>query len=270
MNMLWVALYAGIWYSIVGWRPGYSTHDLFFEPLVVSLPIGLIMGDVHGAIVIGAALSMMYLGMIAPGSELPNDSSLAGLVGIPIALALGADTGTAMAIAVPFGILGVFLNQIRRILSGNLAHKADKCALTENIKGIRNCAIWWPLAINLVLKFPVAFCAVYFGADVVENVINVLPAWVLNGFSAAGGLMPALGFAILLSVIGKRSIIPIFFIGFFLVKIFGISPIQVACLAIPFATMLVLAQKDAEDATVNRTLKLAGFAQADDDDDDDE
>ena len=47
--------------------------------------------------------------------------------------------------------------------------------------------------------------------------------------------MPAIGFAILINVIGKRSILPFFFIGFFIVKIFGCSALQLACLGIAFS-----------------------------------
>ena len=51
-------------------------------------------------------------------------------------------------------------------------------------------------------------------------------------------MMPAIGFAILINVIGKRSILPFFFIGFFIVKIFGCSALQLACLGILGAAAL--------------------------------
>lgn len=63
---------------------------------------------------------------------------------------------------------------------------------------------------------------------------------------------------------GKRSILPFFFIGFFIVKIFGCSALQLACLGIPMAIAIVLMTKDSEDATVKRALA----ATASDDDDD--
>ena len=102
----------------------------------------------------------------------------------------GADTGTAIAIAVPFGVLGVFLNTLRRIINARFAHMADKYALEGNTKGIRNCAIWWPLAMNIVTKFPFMFVAVYYGTTVIDKLVDVLPAWVMTGFSVAGGMMP--------------------------------------------------------------------------------
>ena len=108
------------------------------------------------------------------------------------------------------------------------------------------------------------FVAVYYGTTVIDKLVDVLPAWVMTGFSVAGGMMPAIGFAILINVIGKRSILPFFFIGFFIVKIFGCSALQLTCLGIPMAIAIVLMTKDSEDATVKRALA----ATASDDDDD--
>ena len=43
-------------------------------------------------------------------------------------------------------------------------------------------------------------------------------------------MMPAIGFAILINVIAKRSILPFYFLGFFVVEIFSVSALQLACL----------------------------------------
>ena len=264
--MLGVALFSGIWYAIAGWRPGYSTHEIWMFPLFSALPIGLIMGDVPGAMVIGCAISIMYGGMVAPGSEMPADMSLAGLIGIPIALSIGADTGTAIAIAVPFGVLGVFLNQIRRIINAKFAHMADKCALKGDTKGIANCAMWYPLIMNLVTKFPFAFIGVYFGSTVIEKLLEVLPDWILNGLSVAGGVMPAIGFAVLIGILSERkSIFPFFFLGFFLVQFFGVSSIAAACFGVPIAVIIVLIQKDSQEEIM---VQVKAASSVDDDDDD--
>lgn len=264
--MLGVALFCGLWYTFAGWRPGYSTHEIWMFPLCVALPIGLIMGDLQQAIIIGCAISAMYVGLVAPGSEMPADMSLAGLIGIPIALSLGADTGTAITIAVPFGVLGVFLNQIRRILNGRWANMADKSALAADTAGIGRSAILYPLLMNFVLKFPPAFIAVYFGTSVAQKLIDILPKFVLNGLSVAGGVMPAIGFAVLIRLISTKSNFGFFLIGFFVIKIFSISSIQAACIGIPMAVIIVLMTKEQEDATLKKMKALPAGA-ADDDDD---
>lgn len=266
-NMLAVAIFCGLWYTFAGWRPCYLTHNIWLSPLVSALPIGILMGDVPGAMILGSAIGMLYVGLVAPGSEIPADQSSAGLVGVAIGLAIGADTGTAIALAVPIGSMGVFLNTLRRILNARVAHMADKHALNGNVKGIRNCAIWWPLFINFITKFPIMFIMIYFGTDVIEALLKIVPQWIMSGLSVAGGMMPAIGFAILINVIAKRSIMPFFFLGFFVVKIFGCSALQLACLGIPMAVAIVLLTKDSEDTTVKRALQTCGAGNSDDDDD---
>lgn len=270
MNMLPVALFCGLWYAISGWRPGYGTHDMFMLPLFASLPIGLIMGKVPEAMMYGSAISMMYVGMVAPGSELPADSALAGLVGIPIALAIGADTATAVLIAVPFGVFGVFLNTLRRIINGRFATYADKCAMKADTAGISRAAILFPLLMNLITKFPVAFGIVYFGADAAQKVVDLCPKWIMHGFSVAGGLLPAIGFGILLLVMGKKSLFAFFFIGFFMVEYLHLSTIAIVCFAIPVAFAVVLISMEQEEQVLKQAAKIASKNSSDDDDDDED
>lgn len=68
---------------------------------------------------------------------------------------------------------------------------------------------------------------------------------------------------------GKRSILPFFFLGFFVVKIFGVSALQLACLGVPMIVAVVLMSKEAEENTVKRALQSGCGSMASDDDDDD-
>ena len=91
-NMLGVAIFCGLWYAFAGWRPCYLTHTIWLAPLTAALPIGIIMGDIPNAMILGSAIGMLYVGLVAPGAEIPADTSSAGLIGIAIGLAIGADT----------------------------------------------------------------------------------------------------------------------------------------------------------------------------------
>ena len=266
--MLPVALFCGLWYAIAGWRPFYGLHDIpIMEPLFVALPIGLMMGDVPQALILGCSISMMYVGMLAPGSELPADKSLAGLVGVSIGLAIGADAEMAVVLAVPFGVFGVFLNTLRRMINGKFAHNADACPLKCDTKGIARNAILYPFLMNLITKFPVAFCIVYFGADVAEGVIGAMPEWVMNGLSVAGGMLPAIGFGLLLMIMGRAAIFPFFFLGFFFVQYLGLNTIAAVCFAAPIAVIITLMSKENQDEVLAKTQKMLP---SDDDDDDEE
>ena len=114
---------------------------------------------------IGASVEMVYLGMVAAGANIPADECLAGVIAIPIALQSGIDPGTAVTLAIPFGLLGVFQDQIRRTIQASFAHRADRAALEGNDKEIGRCAITYPLILGFLLRFPLVFLAVFFGGS---------------------------------------------------------------------------------------------------------
>lgn len=85
--MLGVSIFTGIYYWIMKTDVGYGFTHAMRQPLFSALFIGLIMGDFTRAIVIGAAIQILYIGLVAAGSNLPADDCLAGLIAIPIAIA---------------------------------------------------------------------------------------------------------------------------------------------------------------------------------------
>ena len=46
------------------------------------------------------------------------------------------------------------------------------------------------------------------GQDVVINIMKALPTFVTHGLEVAGGVLPALGFALIMNMIGKNKLIP--------------------------------------------------------------
>ena len=77
-----------------------------------------------------------------------------------------------------------------------------------------------------------------------SSFIDALPVWATNGLSAAGNILPALGFAITMIVIGKKQYIPLFVAGFFLVAYSGISTIGVSIFGACLVLMFMQLRKD--------------------------
>ena len=76
--MLIVSIFTGIYYWIMKTDVGYAITHAIRQPLFSALLIGLIMGDVKQAVIIGAAVQILYIGLVAAGSNLPADDCLAG------------------------------------------------------------------------------------------------------------------------------------------------------------------------------------------------
>lgn len=59
--------------------------------------------------------------------------------------------------------------------------------------GIMRCAFLYPALLGLALRFPVVFAANYFGQNVVESFLKLMPHWLTHSFEIMGGILPALG-----------------------------------------------------------------------------
>ena len=155
----------------------------------------------------------------------------------------------AITLAVPVGVLGVFLDQIRKTVNVVFVHMGDKYAEDGNAKGIAICNVVLPTILSFFMRFPVPFLANMYGADAVQNFMNSVPTWLTEGFSVAGGLLPALGFALTLFVIGKKQLMPLFFIGYFLVIVSKITVFEAAIFGVCVILLIMtFSNKKAEEA----------------------
>ncbi len=232
-----LALVFGILYWFATNKLWYGTLHLIRQPIVLAVPIGLIMGDLPNAMIIGASLQMIYLGAIAPGGTLPSDEALAACIAIPLALEANLEPGIAVTLAVPIGLLGVLIDNLKRTYHSYFIHLADKAVEENNLKKMRRAEFWYPLIVSVPLRVVPAALALAFGVDAVTAFLNSIPAWATNGLSVAGGLLPALGFAVTIMVIGKKKLLPYFIIGFAIVAYSGINTIGVAVFAICIALL---------------------------------
>lgn len=97
-------------------------------PLVAGAVIGLIMGDVTTGVLCGVAVQVLFIGQITPGGALPSDLNYAAFIGIPLAIAAGGEPEIAVALAIPFGTLGVAVHNLTMTVNSVFAHRADKYA----------------------------------------------------------------------------------------------------------------------------------------------
>lgn len=243
MDVVLAAL-CGALYFLGTSKIGYTLTTALGSGLFIGFILGLYFGDVTTGLAIGASIQLVYLGIIATGGNIPADSVLAAVIAVPIALKTGLDANAAVALAVPFGVLGVFLDQIRRTSNSIWVRKADKYAEEGNEKGIFNCAFTYPAIFAFILRFVPVFAITLFGSDAVAALLEILPQWMITGFSVAGGILPAMGFAIIIVTIGKPSLLPYFFIGFFGVAYLGINTMAAAVFGTCIALLNIFQARD--------------------------
>jgi mannose/fructose/N-acetylgalactosamine-specific phosphotransferase system component IIC len=229
----------GVYYWIARLRFGYTISSALIQPTTIAVFVGLITGQMALSMEIGAALQLVYLGVTStPGGNVPNDPALAGCVAIPLGVMSGMSPELAVALAIPFGIIGVFVDQLRRTTNSIWIHMADHFAEEANTTGIYACAYLLPALAGFLIRFPFVFVIDYFGVEWANGLIEALPDVLLHSFEVMGGILPALGFALTIMVIGKKELIPFFFLGFFAVAYLDIPVMGMAIFGLIIAIVL--------------------------------
>lgn len=237
MNLM-LAIVSGLWFWFAASLAGYQWIQMWKSPLFIGTILGLITGRLETGLIVGGSIEMVYLGMVSAGGNIPSDRCFAALIAVPIALQTGVSSEVAVSIAVPLGVIGVFVNNLRRTGNAVLIHWADKFADKGDVKGIWRCATLYAFILGFIIRFPLMFVINLFGAEFVTTALEVMPQWLLTGFNVMGGILPALGFATTIFMIGKMQYLPLFIIGFFLVQYLQIPTMAAAIFGICIALLI--------------------------------
>ncbi len=206
------------------------------NPLVSGTIIGLALGDVTTAIEVAVPLQLIFMGAVGIGASTPPDSLLGTILGTVLAIK-GIPVETALAIAVPVAFVAVSLNTIIRTINSLTMHYMDRLIDRENYRMFKIVHLTFSQALYAIRNILVVFPAVYYGAEAVQGVLAVIPPFILTGFNAAGKILPALGFGMLIQMIGVPHLMPFLFIGFVLASYLPITLIGVSVLGICFALL---------------------------------
>lgn len=213
------SLLIALWVAAVmsRWLGGGATLTLRFSPLMTGLVTGIVMGDVAQAMIVTAALQMIYMGVFSPGGSMPAEPSIAAAIAVPVALLGDLKPEAAIAVAVPVGLLGSYLYQFRFFINTFLGQYTDKAVEDLNDKGIKRSVILYPTIASFVLFVPLVFIALYYGAPVIADVITALEGTVvIHVLEVVGGGLAAIGIATTVYVIGRKDYLAFFFLAYFM------------------------------------------------------
>ena len=217
------------------------------DPGWLGVVFGLCYGDVKTGCIIGATIGLMYISNFAYGAAVPSDTSMAGVIAIPMALKFGLTAGEAVAVAVPFGILGALVNNIRRAFAGTYWRQSQKAIENRKYKMLKVYATFEPLLVNFLIRcLPVTILLAVFGTAG-GNAIANMPSWLSRAFGMMGTMLPGVGLVLCISIMGNRSLLPYAVIGFFMVGRFGFKMFEVALLAIFLGLLHTLFTAEDED-----------------------
>ena len=263
------SLLIALWVAAVmsRWLGGGATLTLRFSPLMTGLVVGIVMNDVAKAMIVTAALQMIYMGVFSPGGSMPSEPSIAAAIAVPVALLGNLEPEAAIAVAVPVGLLGSYLYQFRFFINTFLGKFTDKAVDDLNDRAIKRSIITLPTVASFLLFVPLVFVALYFGAPIIADVIKTLEGTVvIHILEVVGGGLAAIGIATTVYVIGRKDYIAFFLLAYFLsvsLKPLGITNVTYAIFGAIIAYIFILSQKG------KKVVVASGDATSSDVDDDD-
>ena len=262
--MISAALRICLAYYLVSYVDSYLlSWQCLTRPIVVAPIAGLIMGDFHTGIVMGAALESIFMGISAIGGSIPADATTSSCIAVAYTVLTGASIEEGLAIAMPIGTLMSSLSGLLTPLWASLAAYWENLALECNPKKFFTINLivstLSPLVSTVILFFAVAF-----GVEGLSALLGAMPAWVLRGLGAASGMMLAVGFAILTSMIWSGEVAVFFFVGYVLVKFAGLGTVPIAIIGAAIAITMFMSEKKLAD--LKKSLTVSSVATNDEED----
>lgn len=228
-----VALLAGM--------EGVLDEFQFHQPIVACTLIGLVSGHLTEGVMLGGSLQMMALGWANVGAAIAPDAALASVASaIIMVLGLGGNTDTqtvisaSIAVAVPLSVAGLFLTMICRTLAIPIVHFQDAAAEKGNFRAIE---IWQILAIlmqGVRIAIPAAALC-FIPADAVTSALSAMPAWLSGGMTVGGGMVAAVGYAMVINMMSTKETWPFFALGFVLAAIGELTLIALGAIGVALA-----------------------------------
>lgn len=265
------SLLIALWVGAVMSRAflGGATLTLRFSPLMTGLIAGIVMGDVPQAMIITAAIQLIYMGVFSPGGTMPSEPSIAAAIAVPVALMGNLQPEAAIAVAVPVGLLGAYLYQFRFFINTFLGKYTDKAVDDLNDGAIVRSIILYPTIASFLLFVPLVFIALYYGAPVIADVITALEGTVVfHILTVVGGGLAAIGIATTIYVIGRKDYMVFFLLAYLMSVVLAslsITMVTYAIVGALIAAIFVLGKGQAPKTS----SASAGSAALEDDDDDD-
>ncbi|WP_440898149.1 PTS mannose/fructose/sorbose transporter subunit IIC [Amphibacillus sp. Q70] len=228
----------------------------FHQPIIACTLIGLVTGELAACLILGGTLQLIALGWANIGAAVAPDAALAS-VASAIILVLGgqgaAGVSSAIAIAIPLAVAGLLLTIIVRTLATGIAHLMDASAKEGNIRKID---MWHIIAIcmqGLRIAIP-AGLIVAIGATPVREMLQAMPDWLTDGLAVGGGMVVAVGYAMVINMMATKEVWPFFAIGFVLATIQSITLLGLGGIGVALALIyLALSKQGGSGDGIGRT-----------------
>lgn len=184
-----------------------------FRSIVLATGVGVILGDIQTGLAVGAISELAFMGFgVGAGGTVPPSPLGPGIVGTLIAITTKTSPAVAFTLSIPFAIAFQFLQTSLYVVMSGIAEAAKKSVEKGQFLKFRiysNATFILFLLGGIVLGI---LCAGT--SQTVKIIVEKLPPLIVQSLKLSGQILPAIGFATILSVMSKKELLPYMLIGY--------------------------------------------------------
>lgn len=233
MQIILVCLFVWVM-TYIGWSMQLFAYGV---PVLYGFIVGWIMGDTKMGLTVGGTLALMGLGIGGYGGSSVPDYTLGAVAGTLFAIATGQGIETGLAIGIPVATLGTQFDVLSKMAGSFFIHKQMDCVEKKNFAQMGIWVHGWTAFRATLYMLPVLL-AMTVGSSLIVDVLNSIPTWLMSGFGVAAGILPAVGFAILLKYMPLKKYGVFLIFGFVLTAYLSLPMLAVSLLAFVAAFMI--------------------------------
>ena len=244
-----ITLTQGLLLALVAFICGIDAHwEVFFifRPIITAFLTGLVLGDVQLGLQAGAIAELAYLGLTTIGGTVPPNPLVAGMMTVVIAHTTGQSAEAALGLSLPFALLMQWILVFYNTSFAGFLRLLDRDAAKGDTKKFMN-TVWLGTWITAATYALVIFLSAYAMQQPIAAFVSTFPAWLVQGFRVAGGLLPGVGLALLLRSMLNITNISFLLIGFLMASYMSLGSVLPIAIA-AFAIALLIFLKDRESA----------------------
>lgn len=243
MSILQAAILLAIANYLINLSDNFFAWDATWRPLFVSWITGLVLGDPKTGLIMGAQLEAIYMGISAIGGVMPSDPMSGSLIPVAAVILTHTDMDAAIALAIPVGSLINYANTLCSPIQLAFLGLYDKYAEDDNQKAYTIMHYIYVFILQPLPRTIIIFLAIWLGVGNLGGLTDAMPMWLIDGLSVASGMLVAIGFGILTSMIWSKKLGIFFFVGFVLAEMMGLSTIGIAIIALAIAISIFLIEQ---------------------------
>lgn len=243
------ALLVALSYYLCWFADGALGFQTATRPIILGTITGVLCGDISTGIVMGAALEAVYMGISGIGGVVASDYRSATAIATGLTIMSGISLEEGIAIAAPIGAICLALMNVTTAFGNIMEPILLRLAEKGEVK--KYDMAMWAFAIigQHLIDTVVIFLSCYFGATAIEAAVDQLPAWILSGLSASGGMLVVVGLALIAQAIWSNALVFYVLLGFVLTEYLGLPTLAVAIVGAFLAFMVYDRNKRIADAS---------------------